>query len=191
MEKQIVKIKDVVESFYMAPLSRKEKGGDIYIITPKAIEDGTIDTNKFEEGVNTSRRDITTMYLQSGDVLFQAKGNRYKATCIDKDYDKLIPSQTFFTIKPIKKKVMPEYLTWYLNNKESIKYFDNNSSGTVIKSINRKALEELEITVPPIKEQEKIVELLKSFNEEKTKTEEYIEKKGILVEEKIFEKLRG
>ncbi len=186
-----VKLNEVVERLYMAPLIKKEEGGSFKILNPSAIEDGKIIESKFVEGNSSSQRDISQMLLEKGDVIFQSKGNRFEAIYVDKDYANLVASQVYFTLKLNREKILAKYLTWFLNNELAADYFEMNSSGSVINVMSRKVLGDLEINLPSLEEQQVVVDLLESFSEEREITNEYLKTKAKLIDEKIFIKIEG
>ena len=55
--------------------------------------------------------------------------------------------------------ILPEYLTWFLNNPAAQNILKRNAIGSSIASISKVVLENLEITVPPISKQQEILEL--------------------------------
>lgn len=180
-------LKDLSRIF-LSPLVKSSKEGDINILKPSSIENGKIIKEKFDIG--SIEKNIEDSFLKKGDIVFQAKGNKFEAILIDNDYENLISIQSYFNISVNKDIVIPEYLYWYLNNRISKQYFDINSSGANIKSITRKNLESLEIILPPLEKQKEIVQLLYNFYMEKEKTIDYLEKKEILINEKIIESIR-
>lgn len=186
-----VKLNEVVERLYMAPLVKKEEGGSFKILNPSAVKNGEIIESKFAEGNSNSQRDISQMLLKKGDVIFQSKGNRFEAIYVDKDYDNLVASQVYFTLKLDSKKILAKYLTWFLNSEVAADYFEMNSSGSVINVMSRKVLGDLEINLPSIEDQQVVVDLLESFSEEREITNEYLRTKAELIDEKIFLKIEG
>ncbi|WP_372715016.1 restriction endonuclease subunit S, partial [Ilyobacter sp.] len=103
----------------------------------------------------------------------------------------MIPNQLFFIIKVDKRKCNPKYITWYLQSKDVMRYLDKFTSGSVIKAVNKKILEEVEIPLPDKSKQDKFVELLENFENEKNATLEYLEMKENLINEKIIISLKG
>ncbi len=186
-----VKLNEVVERLYMAPLIKKEEGGSFKILNPSAVKNGKIIESKFAEGNSSSQRDISQMLLEKGDVIFQSKGNRFEAIYVDKDYANLVASQVYFTLKLDSNKILAKYLTWFLNNELAADYFEMNSSGSVINVMSRKVLGDLEINLPSLEDQQVVVGLLESFSEEREITNKYLKTKAKLIDEKIFIKIEG
>ncbi|MBK8874358.1 MAG: restriction endonuclease subunit S [Bacteroidetes bacterium] len=99
--------------------------------------------------------------LKDGDVLFAAKGSRSFATCYRlKDYPTAVASTTFFIIRLFEnatKNVIPEYLVWVLNHASTKQKIIQTSSGSAVNSLSKSFLTELEIEVPTIETQKRIV----------------------------------
>lgn len=52
--------------------------------------------------------------------------------------------------------VLPEYLTWLLNQSPCQKYLEQNAEGSMSKSIRRSVLEETPIAIPPLVKQKRL-----------------------------------
>lgn len=184
----IKNLSEVVESIFIAPLCKSSENGTINIVKPSIVNDGLIDEEKFDKCEYDEK--FERFFLKKGDILFQAKGNKFEAILINKDYENLISNQIYFNIR-VNKEVLPEYLIWYLNSEDAKLYYEKNTSGATVKSINRKALEQLEIEVPTLAKQEELVTLISRFLAEKENTLKYLEKKEILINETIKKIAKG
>ena len=107
-----------------------------------------------------------------------------------KDYENLISNQIYFNIR-VSQQILPEYLVWYLNSEEAKLYYEKNTSGATVKSINRKVLEHLKIEIPSLEKQKELVSLISRFLIEKEKTLKYLEKKEKLINEAIKKVAKG
>lgn len=99
--------------------------------------------------------------LQSGDVLVIAKGSRNTAYT----YNGKLPafaSSTFLVLRLSTEntdKILPEFLAWYINTPQMQASLCNVSRGTIISSLSVPALGNMQISVPPIFIQEKILKV--------------------------------
>lgn len=105
--------------------------------------------------------------LKNGDVLFAAKGTKNFATVYEDHNQPAVASTSFFVIRPTYKKVIPEYLAWFLNSHSTLTLLKSQAIGTSIPSISKHVLENLEIAVPSIEIQKTILEITKLRNIEK------------------------
>jgi restriction endonuclease S subunit len=62
--------------------------------------------------------------------------------------------------------LLPEYLNWYLNQPPAQVYFNNNAKGTMQMMVDKTTLENLEISVPSLKQQELITTIASLADQE-------------------------
>jgi restriction endonuclease S subunit len=105
--------------------------------------------------------------LKEGDVLFAAKGTKNFAAVFENHNEPSVASTSFFVIRPADKKVLPQYLAWFLNNHTTQTLLKGQAIGTSIPSISKHVLENLEMTVPSIETQKAILQITKLRNNEK------------------------
>ena len=106
--------------------------------------------------------------LKDGDVLFAAKGTKNFAAVFENHNEPSVASTSFFVIRPTDKKVLPQYLAWFLNNHTTQTFLKGQAIGTSIPSISKQVLENLEITVPNIEIQKGILQITNLRNKEKS-----------------------
>ena len=81
--------------------------------------------------------------LKNGDVLFAAKGTKNFAAVFENHNEPSVASTSFFVIRPSDKKVLPQYLAWFLNNHTTQTLLKGQAIGTSIPSISKQVLENL------------------------------------------------
>lgn len=115
----------------------------------------------------TGRR--TPCLLESGNILFAARGHRNFAVCLDEVKRNTVCSPHFFQIhlKKGEHKLKPEYLAWFMNQCPAQLYFARLGEGTRVHSIRRGILEQLSITIPSLDKQSSIIELHKRVKQER------------------------
>lgn len=104
--------------------------------------------------------------LQSGDVLFAAKGNKNFATVYHESQGKAVASTSFFVIKITNPIILPEYLAWFLNHPNTMALLKSKAIGSSIPSISKKVLEHVELYVPTFEKQKLIIEISRKRNQE-------------------------
>ncbi len=131
-----------------------------------------IDSNKFK----------THHFLQDGDILFIAKGLRQVAvTYIDKG--SAIASSVFFIIRVKSNTVLPEYLTWFLNNRKTQTFFNRMKSGTSTLNITKDVLGKIKIEIPSMEIQNRIANYCNLCQKEYIIMDKLIEKKKAINEQ--------
>ncbi len=96
--------------------------------------------------------------LEKGDVLFISRGLRKQAVAITRPIENAIAISQFFVLRA-DKKVLPEYLAWYINQRPAQRYIEEHSTGTSVSLINMEALKLLPIRVLPLASQRRIIKI--------------------------------
>lgn len=151
----------------------KESG--VHVVQMKDINaEYSVNWNTVNE--TTLRSKQTPNWLQHGDILFAARGQRNYAAMIDIEatpYNAIAAPQ-FFIVRLNSSSVLPEYLTWFLNQSATQRYFLSNAEGSTTPSIRRTVLEETPLIIPSLAQQKVIIELAKIIKKEKEIAEKII-----------------
>jgi restriction endonuclease S subunit len=107
-------------------------------------------------------------FLNKGDIVFVSKGVNNYAIVIDQINFPIVASATFFIIKVDAKTMIPEYLAWFMNQKEAQNYFSEKRAGTYIPNLNKQDIMELPVKVPPLKIQMAIAKTAMLLHQEIT-----------------------
>lgn len=126
------------------------------LITSKNLIDGDIDFNNInyislEDHINISKRSG----VDNGDVLFAMIGTIGSPVIVRKNRDFSIKNIALFKVGDNNSHLNNIYLKYLLENKTQ--ELQNISSGVTQKFVSLKILRELEIKIPPLEEQKKIV----------------------------------
>ena len=113
-------------------------------------------------------------WLQSGDILFVARGGRNFAVSLKDVPEKTVCLPHFFRIRinPEPPKVpehelLPAFLAWQMNQRPAQRHFKQSAEGTLQRSVRRGELEVLNVVIPKIDKQRAIVKLIEQVNAEK------------------------
>ena len=98
------------------------------------------------------------LFLRPGDVLFPNRGTRTTALAYRLDLPRTLAGAQFFVLRPDAGRVLPEYLAWFLRTEGAARYFEGRRKGSYVQIIQRSDLAEMEMPVPPLNVQQKIVE---------------------------------
>jgi len=120
-------------------------------------------------------------HLQQGDVLFLAKGQKNFSWCVGRLPDlPILAASYFFVIRP-RPGVLGEYLAWFLNQESARRHFARLATrGAHMPIVRRDVLESLELPVPDLGAQRKIIELADLAEEQGRLLAELAEKKQAL-----------
>lgn len=97
-------------------------------------------------------------FVRTGDVLFRSRGERNTASALDERLQEpALAVLPLMVLRPRRDVVTPEYLAWAINQPPAQRHFDSAARGTNIRMIPRSSLDDLELDVPDIETQGKIV----------------------------------
>lgn len=103
--------------------------------------------------------DLPAKYLVSaGDVVFRSRGERNTAFALDSRFrEPALAVLPLFVLRPKVDIVLPEYLAWAMNQPPAQRHFDSFARGTGLRMVPRSSLDALDIDVPDLETQHKIV----------------------------------
>lgn len=97
-------------------------------------------------------------FVRTGDVVFRSRGERNTASALDERLQEpALAVLPLMVLRPRRDVVTPEYLAWAINQPPAQRHFDSAARGTNIRMIPRSSLDDLELEVPDIETQKKIV----------------------------------
>lgn len=97
-------------------------------------------------------------FVRTGDVVFRSRGERNTASALDERLQEpALAVLPLMVLRPKREVVTPEYLAWAINQPPAQRHFDSSARGTNIRMIPRSSLDDLELDVPDIETQGKIV----------------------------------
>jgi len=152
------------------PLARKK--GDIHddsyfrykVVTLKSIsQNGVLLHNELDEFIATE--ELSDNYItQEGDILVRLRAPNF-SVYIDSKSSGLIVPALMAIVKP-NNTINNQYLAHFINSNIAQRKLEKELQGTTVSMLKARELSELEITIPSLKTQEKIVAMLNLANEE-------------------------
>ncbi len=164
--------------------------GNVLVIQMKDLRDDGIVSP--ETLTRTHVDDLKENQLAFGDdIIFRARGQNNTAGIISSNIFNAIIAAPLIRIRIAEPIAYPRYVMWFINQPDSQKKLASNAKGTAQKMISKDDLEQLEISLPTIEHQRKIVEI--SLLEEK---EQYLlslltAKKGAFISKKLMQYAKG
>lgn len=135
------------------------KGGRVAVIQMKdLLNDNTVGCSGL---VKIDMEALKEHHLaQKGDLVFRSRGHVTTAAVLLEDPGKAVVAAPLLRIRVTKPdKVLPEYLNWYISQRDAQIFLTSRAKGTVQKMISKQAIEDLEVSLPPLEQQKNIVEL--------------------------------
>lgn len=97
-------------------------------------------------------------FVRAGDVVFRSRGERNTASALDQRFQEpALAVLPLMVLRPKRDVVTPEYLAWAINQPPAQRHFDSAARGTNIRMIPRSSLDDLELDIPDLETQKKIV----------------------------------
>lgn len=180
-------LKSVFSGYSFRSKVEHDENGDVSVIQMKDLH------NEYQEigsqMLRISGDSIPKKYLlEPGDVLFISKGaNNYALVFNDKI--KAVAASAFFVLRPNKKIIVPEYLAWFINQKETQRFIEENRAGTYIPNVNKTTVEAIEIKLPTLDEQKIVAKMDFLQKREYLLTIELLAKRKLLISNLLMQKI--
>lgn len=131
-------------------------GGVLAIQLRDISSDGLVDPERL---TRVQLEDLADRYfVRAGDVVFRSRGERNTASALDERLrEPALAVLPLMVLRPNRNVVTPAYLAWAINQPPAQRHFDIAARGTNIRMIPRSSLDDLELDVPDIETQERIV----------------------------------
>jgi hypothetical protein len=104
--------------------------------------------------------------VKPGDLIFRSRGLTTTSAILLDDPGSAVVAAPLLRIRVTNRKIMPEYLNWFINQRPAQTFFTSQAKGTAQKMISKEALEGLEVFVPSRDRQRTIVALASLAEEE-------------------------
>lgn len=143
-------------------------GGKVAVIQMKdLLQDNTVDCKAL---VNIDMETVKEHHLaQKGDLVFRSRGLITTAAILLEDPGKAVVAAPLLRIRITKpEKILPEYLKWYISQRDAQIFLTSRAKGTVQKMISKHAVEDIEVYLPGLEQQKNIVDLAKLSARERT-----------------------
>ena len=144
------------------------KGGEIAVIQMKDLfQDNTVGCKNL---VKIEMEIVKEHHLaQKGDLVFRSRGQITTAAILLEDPGKAVVAAPLLRIRITKSdKILPEYLNWYISQRDAQIFLASRAKGTVQKMISKQAVEDMEVYLPTSEKQQHIVDLAKLSVRERT-----------------------
>ncbi len=155
--------------------------GNVAVVQIKDIED--------RRRLNTSSlarvafdRPVEQYIVGRGDVLFLSRGHRQFATAIDADLRDTIAAGYFYILRTNNGSVRPDFLAWYLNQQPMQDKFKQVAKGSHMPFVSMAEFQELQIPVPSLDVQARIVALAELAEREQGLLAELASRRAELVQ---------
>ncbi|WP_439527873.1 restriction endonuclease subunit S [Pannonibacter sp.] len=99
-------------------------------------------------------------FVRGGEVVFRSRGEPNAAAAIcDPLPEPAVVIVPLVIVRPDRRRILPEYLAWAINHPDAQRRLGAEAQGTSLRMIPMAALENLQIAVPDLQTQKRIVDL--------------------------------
>ncbi|MDA3917628.1 MAG: restriction endonuclease subunit S [Deltaproteobacteria bacterium] len=99
-------------------------------------------------------------FVKRGDLVFRSRGLITTSSIVLGNLDQAVVAAPLIRIRLTEpEKFLPEYLNWFINQNEAQAFLTSRAKGTTQKMISKQALEGLEVYLPFLEKQKKIVKM--------------------------------
>lgn len=164
-----------------------DKDGDLTVVQMKDLKSNYTEINKDLSRINSKEISKIEKYLlNKGDVLFVSKGANNYASVVDQDI-KAVAASVFFVLRPKQEIVLPEYLAWYINEKEAQKFIEEKRAGSYNPSVSKSTVLDMPVKLPNLSRQKLIASLYFLKKRESSLTQQLLEKRHAVISHKLFQ----
>ncbi len=191
MQQKIKDIADIQLGYQFRKKIEPERNGTLQVIQ---IRDFDENQNLNQEGLCRVTIDqLSDKYLvHKNDILFLARGHRNFAIPLLDSMERTIAASHFFILKIKGKKIIPEYLAWFINQTPAQEYLHNLARrGSHMPIIPKSVFENLKVHIPNIETQKKVFTLNTLIEKEKTLLYKLREKRALLVRSLCLKATKG
>ncbi len=166
--------------------------GNVAVIQMKDLRDD----NNTVDCKNLVRIDMDRVkehhLTRKGDLVFRSRGLVTTSAVLLEDPGRAVVAAPLLRIRINDyDRVLPEYLNWYIGQREVQLFLDSRAKGTFQKMIGKEAIEDLEVFLPVLEKQKCIVEVAKLSGHEQALLHEIAEKKDQYISTVLMQLAKG
>jgi hypothetical protein len=129
--------------------------------------------------------------VRIGDLVFRSRGVTNTCAILLNDPGEAVVAAPLFRIRAASSLVLPRYLNWYINQSPAQAFLATHAKGTAQKMISKDALENLEVFLPQLEQQRKILEVATLAEQEQSIMKKLTDKRKRYISVKLIEMAQG
>ncbi|HWR02360.1 MAG TPA: restriction endonuclease subunit S [Chlorobaculum sp.] len=152
--------------------------GNVVVIQMKDLrDDHTVDCSDL---VRVNMKELKEHhFVRKGDLVLRTRGLVTTSAILLEAPEHAVVSAPLLRIRISRPdKVLPEYLNWYIGQREAQIFLNSRANTTAQKMIGKEAIDDLEVILPGIERQKCIVEIASLSAREQCLLQELAEKRG-------------
>lgn len=191
MKKKLKEITSVQMGYsFRSRLEASEDGGVAVIQMKDLLDDNTVGC----DGLVRINMDAMKEHhlAQRGDLVFRSRGHVTTAAILLDNPGKAVVAAPLLRIRVARPdRVLPEYLNWYISQRDAQIFLTSRAKGTVQKMISKQAIEDLEVVLPSLEKQKNIVELATLSAREQTLLQQLSDKREQYISTILMQLAKG
>lgn len=120
---------------HLLRISDLAENGRIEIGSPHLLDPGLGDDPRY--------------HVAPGDILIANRGTRMTAALVSANLEAVASGQLFI-VRPISRKVTPDYLHWFLNLATTQAHLSSHARGSYVKTVSIAVVRDLPVPIPPL-----------------------------------------
>lgn len=142
-----------------------EENATLYYVTVKEITTNKVVFSDSTDRITEKAKKVINnrSKLREGDILFSGIGTIGKVAFVDIPTNNWDCSESVFLIKPDESITKGKFLAYILASDVAKRQYEKGASGAIMRGVRKATLESLQIPVPSLSEQERIVGILDTF----------------------------
>ncbi len=191
MKKKLKEITSVQMGYSFRSRIEASEGGGVAVIQMKdLLDDNTVGC----DGLVRINMDAMKKHhlAQRGDLVFRSRGHVTTAAILLDNPGKAVVAAPLLRIRVTRPdRVLPEYLNWYISQRDAQIFLISRAKGTVQKMISKQAIEDLEVALPSLEKQKNIVELATLSAREQTLLQQLSDKREQYISTILMQLAKG
>ncbi|MBU1626627.1 restriction endonuclease subunit S [bacterium] len=168
---RIKDITEVIAGYTFRTAIQNDADGAMHVVQAKDIlHDNRVNWQGLPKVTIENLRSSAT--LEQNDVLLSCRG-AFRAGVLTEKLENAIASASLYILRVKNETVQPEYLSIYLNSNAGQRQIQQILSGTIIKTILRRELENLPVIIPSLQKQKQVIAIYENWK----KREELLNRK--------------
>lgn len=186
--KMLSELGEIRTGFQLRGAAKPEEGGANTIIQLGDVRDDGVDTGALIRMDLERARERD--FVSAGDVVLRSRGASYRGAVVPDVPPGTVAAAPLFVLRLAGAGVLPEYVVWYMNQPRPQAILAAAAHGSHIPTVSREAFAGLEIVLPPLEEQQRIVEVDRLLREERELTLALLDQRERLAQEVLLRAVR-
>ena len=187
MKSALGAIADVRMGYSFRSRLESNAAGNVAVIQMKDVDESNL--LHLDGLVRVLMLDVKERHLvREGDLLFRSRGLTNSAALVSAELGPAVLAAPMLLIRPKANIVDPAYLQWFINHSATQASLAGQAAGTAVKMIGKSVLDNLDVALPSMADQCRIVEMASLAAREALLLEELKRHRKMLLERILMQK---